>query len=224
MDINKFIEIYWNYYSQLENDFFALEPFCAIDKINDKTFSTKYLQLILSCCGEIDTICKKMCRVFSPAIDIDSTGIDDYKSVLMEHCPQIADEVVTIAQHTYRDIQPWQPWKYQKNPHWWDTYNKIKHHRDELWNEKEAFKHANQKTAIESLCALYVVLEYWAVQNYVIDSDKKNPTEMLNIKSARILMKNWYSFYTSFMGNYFFAADSCKEYFGQRESAEGDMG
>ena len=92
MDINKFIEIYWNYYRQLEGDFFSLEPFCAIDKVNDNAFSTKYLHLILSICGEIDTICKRMCSCIDPDMDMDTCGINEYKNIMMTHYPKIADE------------------------------------------------------------------------------------------------------------------------------------
>ena len=105
MDINRFIELYWNYYLQLENEFFATEPFCAIDKINDNAYSTKYLQLILSVCGEIDTICKQLCKSFSPDFNIDQVGINDYRDILMQHRPRIADEVLAIEQHAYRDIR-----------------------------------------------------------------------------------------------------------------------
>lgn len=221
MNINKFIEIYWNYYLQLENDFFAIEPYCAIDKINDRAYSMKYLQLILSLCGEIDTVCKQLCKVFSPTIDMDNVGIDDYRAILMECRPQIADEVLTISQHTYRDVQPWKAWKHQHNPSWWDTYNRVKHHRDELWNGKTTFKYANQKTTIESLCALYILIEYLAVQYFALDTQKKNAREMLFVKSNQIVMKNWHTFYTFTMGHYFFETEPCKKYFNSRSTEDG---
>ena len=221
MDINRFIELYWNYYLQLENEVFATEPFCAIDKINDTAYSTKYLQLILSVCGEIDTICKQLCKSFSPDFNIDQVGINDYRDILMQHRPQIADEVLTIEQHAYRDIQPWQAWKHHHNPHWWDVYNKVKHHRDEMWNGKAAFKHANQKAAIESLCALYILIEYLGVQYFVMNTRKKNVLEMLSVKSERITMGHWYRFYTSFMGVHFFETAPCKAYFNCRSAEDG---
>lgn len=212
MDINKFIEVYWNYYKQVEGDFFSLEPFCAIDKANDSAFSTKYLQLILSICGEIDTICKRMCSCLDLEMDIETCGINDYKNIIMKHYPQIADERVRIEKHIYHEVQPWQPWAYRNTPHWWTVYNKVKHHRDEVWNSKEAYKYANQKTTIDALCALYIVLEYWAVYNFVLRNENKNSRDMLQVKSKNLVISGWSSFYTYFMGNNFFESEKCRAY------------
>ena len=48
MESLDFKNIYWNYYLQIENDFFATTPYCAIDESNNNSFSVKYLQLHLS--------------------------------------------------------------------------------------------------------------------------------------------------------------------------------
>ena len=223
MDISNYLDLYWNYYLQLEEDFFALEPFCAIDKLNDKTFSIKYLQLILSICGEIDTICKRFCSCLDPTVDINILTIDDYKAIILKHFPQITEEVANISQHIYRDIQPWKSWAHSHNPNWWATYNKVKHHRDENWNGIEAYKYANQKTSVDALCALYIILEYWAVYNFVRSSNQKNVPEMLQIKSKQICLKNWRTFYNHFMGMQFFEAEKCRAYFKrQNKSTVGD--
>lgn len=220
MDINKFLEIYWNYYYQLESDFFALEPYCAIDKVNDNAFSTKYLHLILSICGEIDTICKRMCSCLDSDMDMNTCGINEYKNVLMEHYPKIAGEKVIIRQHIYREVKPWQAWTHKNTPHWWSLYNKVKHHRDEVWNGKEAYKYANQKTTIEALCALYIVLEYWAVYNYVLNNQDKNTHKMLQVQSKHLAIVDWNCFYSHFMGNYFFESEKCRAYFKKAEETE----
>lgn len=145
MTENEFYEIYWNYYLQLENDFFDLEPFCSLDKINNSSFSIKYLQLTLSICGEIDTICKRLCYCLDDTIDVDKVGIDDYRTILMKHYPQIAEEIVSIERHDYRKITPFQKWAHGYIPDWWDAYNHMKHHRDEEWSGKKSYKHATQK-------------------------------------------------------------------------------
>ena len=53
VDVLEFRKLYWNYYLQLESDFFSYSPYCEIDTANDKAFSIKYLQLLLSVCGEL---------------------------------------------------------------------------------------------------------------------------------------------------------------------------
>lgn len=215
MNINKFQEIYWNYYLQLENEFFSLETFCAIDKENNNSYSTKYLQLMLSICGEIDTICKRLCKCIDETLDIDTTGINDYRKILTEAYPKLYNEKVAIKHHTYNQVQPFKAWKTQHNPGWWSVYNKIKHHRDEVWNNKEAYKHANQKNVVSSLCALYIILEYWAVYTYVLNTeeDKEYSKEMLVLKSKHLDLEDWHNFYSYFMGNNFFQINVCKDYF-----------
>ena len=221
MEINKFRELYWNYHLQIEGDFFNLEPYCAIDLTNDKAFSTKYLQLLLSTCGEIDTICKRICCCLDPNLEMDKANINDYKNILMNHDPMIAQEVVKINHHIYREIKPLQSWEHKQTPHWWSTYNKVKHHRDEVWNGKEAYKYANQKTAIEALAALYIVLEYWAAYNFVLNNEQKNAYFMLQVESQHLSMVNWNTFYTSFMGNYFFEAEKCRQFLSPEKEKEG---
>lgn len=220
MDIKKFIEIYWNYYNQLEADFFSLESFCAIDEVNDNAFSTKYLQLVLSICGEIDTICKRMCNCLDPNMDMNTCGINEYKSILMEHYPQIAAERVRIEKHIYREVQPWKSWAHKRTPQWWSIYNKVKHHRDDLWNNKEAYKYANQKTTIDALCALYIVLEYWAAYNFVLKNEYKNSRNMLQVKSKNLKITGWIPFYEYFMGNDFFASEKCRAYLNVKQVVE----
>lgn len=219
MELSKFLEIYWNYYTQLETDFFALEPFCAIDKENENTFSTNYLKLILSICGEIDTICKRMCIHLDPDLKKDTCGINDYKAVLMAHYSKIADEKVIIQRHDFREIQPWKAWAHKHTPHWWSTYNKVKHHRDEVWNNKEAYKYANQKTTIEALCALYIILEYWAAYNYVLTNQHVNSYEMVQIRSRRLSIIEWENFYETFMSLDFFESEKCRTYLGAENVA-----
>ena len=69
----------------MENDFFSYSPYCEIDQINDKAFSIKYLQLLLSICGEIDSICKTFCKVLDESLDEDHAGILDYMPILAKN-------------------------------------------------------------------------------------------------------------------------------------------
>ena len=58
MEYIPFRNTYWNYYTQIERDFFSYAPYCEVDEQNTNAFSTRYLQLLLSICGEIDSIFK----------------------------------------------------------------------------------------------------------------------------------------------------------------------
>lgn len=208
MDVLEFRNIYWNYYIQLENDFFSYRPYCEIDQCNDNTFSVKYLQLLLSVCGEIDSICKTFCKLLEDDFDPGKAGIDDYITILYEKYPTFATEKVKIVDAKYREVQPWRSIARGYTPNWWKDYNAVKHHRDQERNGKANYKYANQKNVIEALSALYVLIEYWAAENFVItkeEADKRisdDPNEhiMYRLTSKKLNMTNWMKFYPTFMG------------------------
>lgn len=207
MDVLDFRNTYWNYYLQLENDFFSFSPYCEIDKVNDRAFSVKYLQLLLSVCGEIDSICKTFCKLLDDTLNLKEAGITDYIPILCKHYPTFANEIVEISGYKYRELQPWKSIAGGHVPNWWQRYNAIKHHRDQKTNEQENYKYANQKNTIEALSALYILIEYWASKNFVIGRDEAikqlnaNSGEhtMYRLKSNRLNMVKW-NFYGSFMG------------------------
>lgn len=199
MDILTFRHTYWNYYVQMEVDFFSYSPYCEIDHCNDNAFSVKYLQSLLSVCGEIDTICKRICKQLDNNLDMDSCGIDDYISILNQNYPSFAKETVVILGYKYGEIKPWKSIEQGYSPDWWQVYNNVKHHRDDMRNGKENYKYANQKTVLRALCALYVLIEYWAAKNFVTDKTDKMNNIMQSLKSTRLNMGKW-NFYFSFMG------------------------
>lgn len=208
MDILDFRNIYWNYYIQMENDFFSYSPYCEIDKLNEKAFSIKYLQLLLSICGEIDSICKTFCKVLDGSLDEDHAGISDYMSILAKYYPTFANETVQIVGYRYRELQPWKGIAMNFVPEWWSSYNQVKHHRDRKTNKNgiENYKKANQKNVIEALSALYVLIEYWAAKNIVPSKDEisnnKNTTydpAMERLRSSRLNLIHW-DFYYGFFG------------------------
>lgn len=204
MDVLEFRKIYWNYYLQLENDFFSYIPYCELDTANDNAFSVKYLQLLLSICGEIDSICKTFCKTMDESLDLDKAGMLDYIPILCQYYPTFATETVQVLEHRYREIQPWKSITKGYVPNWWSRYNAIKHHRD----EKENYKYANQKNTIEALSALYILIQYWAAKNFVISKEEAykrfddDPNEhiMYRLTSKRLSMTNWMKFYPTFMG------------------------
>lgn len=199
MDVLTFKNTYWNYYVQLENDFFSCTPFCEIDECNDNAFSVKYLQSILSICGEIDTICKRLCSSLDSTFKINKCGIRDYIPILNSNYYSFSQEIVCIKNYNYREIQPWKSIETGKSPDWWKVYNDIKHHRDERIENRENYKKANQKTTVEALCALYILLEYWAALNFATDRKENQNMKMPEFMSKRLFMKNW-NFYEWFMG------------------------
>lgn len=200
MEILTFRQTYWNYYMQLESDFFSYCPYCEIDHCNDNAFSVKYLQLLLSVCGEIDTICKRLCKQLDENLDEESCGIDDYIAILNRSYHTFSQETVSVRNYEYGEIKPWNSIKYGYVPNWWKTYNSIKHHRDKIENGRINYKGANQKTVLSALSALYVLIEYWAAKNFVYESKETEVHIMGDFKSSRLNLDKWN--YYSFMGQH----------------------
>ena len=199
MDVLDFKNTYWNYYIQIEKDFFDTVPYCNIAESNNNSFSIKYLQLHLSICSEIDTICKSLCKRIKSSLNLSECGISEYIKILSSSYGTFSKETVNLSGYKYRIVQPWKGIDKEHIPNWWNVYNDIKHHRDTIKNNKNIYEYANQKNVIEALCALYVLIQYWAAKNSVVDKTEKQNNIMPNFQSKKLRLVNW-GFYFSFMG------------------------
>ncbi len=202
MDKLIFRNTYWNYYKQMEQDFFSYSPYCEIDEHNGNAFSVRYLQLYLSICSEIDTICKRFCKLLDAGLQSDRCGIMDYIPILNRAYPTIAREKVELINYKYHEVQPWRSIESGEAPEWWRRYNAVKHHRDEIEGDKVNYRYANQENVLNALCALYVLVEYWATQNFAMDKQETQNAIMLLFKSPKLRLTYW-NFYEIFMGEWF---------------------
>lgn len=146
MDRSEFIKIYWNYYLMLENDFINLTRYIEIKECNYKTCSDEIIKLIQLTCSECDLIFKKIC-----GIDLNDrhANIAQYATIL-DISPDIVNEKIEVK---YRNIilQPFKRWN-KDSPWrlwWWNSYNKIKHNRE------NNYKRGKVKVLLDSLAALY---------------------------------------------------------------------
>lgn len=196
MDWLLYKNTYWNYFEQLEKDFFDTSIYCEIDDCNKSSYSIKYLQALLSICGEIDTIFKTFCKKLDLSLDIDTCGIDDYIRVIKQSYPTFAMEKVVLVGYKYSELVPWKSIDKNFPPNFWKIYNKVKHHRDSASNGKENYKYANQKTVLEALSALYVLEQYWVAYNFIDEGIKEN-TIIPRFKSKKLSLTNW-KFYSTY--------------------------
>lgn len=199
MDVLDFKNTYWNYYIQIEKDFFDTVPYCNIDESNNNSFSIKYLQLHLSICSEIDTICKSLCKRINGSLNLTECGINDYIKILNSSYSTFSKEAVNLMGYKYQIVKPWKGIEKNYIPNWWNVYNDLKHHRDTIKNNKHIFEYANQKNVIKALCALYVLIQYWAAKNFVVDKTETQNNIMPIFKSKNLNLVNW-NFYFTFMG------------------------
>ena len=69
---------YFNYYLELERDFFSTEPYVTVERENFDTFSVQYNRMYQSICSEIDCLLKELCKQLE---DESKAGKSHYQSV-----------------------------------------------------------------------------------------------------------------------------------------------
>lgn len=70
---------------------------------------------------------------------------------------------------------------------------------------------------IEALCALYVLLEYWAAKNFVTDEQEEKNYIMPKFESKALDLDKW-RFYFSFMGQgRYFDSSLYWQYMGEKK-------
>lgn len=52
-------------------------------------------------------------------------------------------------------LEPFREWASGVNPFWWQSYNRVKHHRNEHYNE------ANLKNAMYAVAGLFAIVLYY---------------------------------------------------------------
>lgn len=182
----QFIKSYWEYFLELENQFFETRRFVAFDRENAKTYSIEYLKLYQAVCSEIDVVGKEIAIAVNPLFKIDkNTNIRKWGYEIQQAFPTIKDlEVIFNGEEM---LQPFKNWEYELNSNttkdgkkrttlcikgkketivWWRNYNEIKHRRIGLVEGTKNFCLANQGNLIQALSALYI-LETLYMMHYI---------------------------------------------------------
>ena len=151
---------YFDYYLELEKDFFDTESYVAFEEENYKTYSIKYLKLYLSICSEIDCIMKEICR--SICTSTTANTIKQYYPIITNKFINFKEESVYYKKQKI-ELYPWKKWEKDASPNWWKYYNKIKHQRLELDNNtnNKYYKYANLENVLNALAALYIAEQYY---------------------------------------------------------------
>ena len=218
---------YFDYYLELERDFFTTEPYVTIDEDNFNTFSVQYNRIYQSICSEIDCLLKEICRGIVP--ENNAMRLSAYCAIIQKKFSFFNAETVCFNKSRIV-LQPWIDWSEGEAPKWWTCYNKVKHHRLEKdsISEKINYKNANLENVLNALAALYIVEQYY-LYNYDYSKEIKTTPELeLNphiledklkqkkantleiYKSRKCYMKRWQEAhcYMGFLGQEFFELDN----------------
>lgn len=227
---NRSYQEYFNYFLELERDFFSTEPYVSIEHDNFGTFSIQYNRIYQSICSEIDCLLKELCKQLE--IGSKAGNINTYCKIVQTHFKYFNRE--TVYFHKSRiELQPWKDWSEVRAPVWWTMYNKVKHYRMETDTEtkKQYYKFANLGNVLNALAALYIVEQYYIysydftgefeitktmeLNPYMIEEEisKKKERALLCNKSYKCCMKRWRDVgcYSAFMGQEFFDVSKLKK-------------
>ena len=91
--------------------------------------------------------------------------VPDYKSVITRKINPFINEEIIIDRFRL-SYKPWENWNGEQNPNWWKSYNKVKHQRNNYFNE------ANLKNSINAVGALLVTVIYY--YKYAFSKDMGN--------------------------------------------------
>jgi len=161
-DFEKMREIYL----QTEKQFIELSYIIPLDN-NPKTYSPRLYSILLSTCGQVESMLKMLCKRLS--LKPKRNDFPRYYNILNVHSMLEFQKIFLIQKNT--SILPLV--KSGKIPDWWDGYNKSKH------SLPRGIKHGNLKNTVYALSALY------ALHNIAFYALHAKSKELLN-------QKNWY--------------------------------
>ena len=172
--------LHWNYFLALERDLQAVSRYIEFCQPNMQVFSIELAHLLFAAASEVDTVAKCVCQLLDPKAECEN--INHYRSIIQkaedeqEYASTPGAVMLDIHKHKISTLQviiphcsiefiPWESWAKDTNPDWWHSYNKVKHQRND---------HFNEATLHNSIYALGALL----VMNYVfcrMEITKDNP-------------------------------------------------
>lgn len=169
-----FRQTYWTYYLALEDRLLQTERCCAFSQRNTEAFSIEYLTLLLSTCGEVDSLAKAIGTHFFPEVDLNNCTISKWGYYLCQSFPEIDTKVLQFKNGM--QLKPFDSWQqttainkkgqtiYVKAPgskrlQWWADYNTVKHSRASIDPDRGLanYEKANQGNVIKAMGALFLL-------------------------------------------------------------------
>ncbi len=154
MDNNKYELIHWNFFIALEEELEHASRYIEFCEDNYNVFSVELSHLLLSSTSEFEVVMKQLCLLLDPSFDTEHSGINNYCKVIKEKLNYLLTETVYINRYSLQ-FNPFDDWEESKIPFWWNSYNKIKHHRYDYYSR------ADLKNVLNSMSALLITIFYY---------------------------------------------------------------
>jgi len=138
----------WNYYLALDSDLMQVSRSVEFSEHNFSTYSIELAHILLAASSEVDVLAKAICAILEP--NHRAENINHYKAIITKGIPDLPPQAVYVPRFGLT-LHPWSNWRAERNPDWWRSYNDVKHHRD------QHFEDASLEHALNSLGALLIV-------------------------------------------------------------------
>jgi hypothetical protein len=150
--------LHWNYFLALEDDLGQLSRYIEFSEPNFNAYSIELAHLLLASASEVDVVAKRICQLLKP--DARAHNINDYRQIITEGIQKLPSEPVFVPRFSLT-LHPWSNWGADgRNPDWWTSYNEVKHHRD------DHFQDANLKNTLNAVAALHLaVFHYYRLEH-----------------------------------------------------------
>lgn len=177
--LDDFIDSYWNYFLELENEFASTQKYVAFDMSNANTYSIEFLKLYQAVCSEIDVLGKEILLHFEPNFKIKgTTGIMHWGYGITQYMRKSLSADVFFNEKIR--VKPWAKFacvKFQnvknatcyklddkcETPTWWSDYNKVKHSRTSCTEDGSVnYQRANFGNLVNAFAALYILEMFYA--------------------------------------------------------------
>lgn len=147
------VPMHWHYFLSLEEDLHALARSIEFCQANFGCYSIDLARILMAAASEVDVAAKLLCA------DVDvsskSASINAYQSTLVRRFPGLPTARV-IAPRFGLVLEPWINWKTADTPpDWWQSNNKVKHHRSEHFNQATVSNALNATAGLFVLLAIY---------------------------------------------------------------------
>ena len=194
--LDDFIDSYWNYFLELENEFASTQKYVAFDMSNANTYSIEFLKLYQAVCSELDVLGKEILLHFEPDFKIKgTTGIMHWGYGITQYMQKSLSAEVFFNEKI--SLKPWAKFacvKFQnainatcyklddkcETPTWWRDYNKVKHSRTSCTEDGGVnYQRANFGNLVQAFAALYVLEVFYAevlerkAEPYGVSTDSK---------------------------------------------------
>ncbi|MPM40163.1 hypothetical protein SDC9_86803 [bioreactor metagenome] len=152
--------LHWNYFLALENDLGVCSRYVEFNDANNDVFSIEFAHILFASSSEVDVVAKELCKLINPSSRASKIGT--YFPIITDRFPDFLEQTVFINKYGL-NFQPWINWTSTETPFWWQSYNKVKHQRNDY------FSRANFKNALNNMGALLIITIYYYAMKFGVE-------------------------------------------------------